>query len=144
MNRSQVTSCWTQDSHDNQQDNRGQLTVQSRVFYAGCLAVIKCSGFVNSRSRDQRFRRVGEISLRFRQQWEIERVETNLAFREQWETYKRDVQKELNVGAVIINCNCKEVPVNPIMKSRTHYYLSCKPLISDNVLKESDASIFRE
>jgi hypothetical protein len=24
--------------------------------------------------------------------------------------------------AVIINCNCKEVPINPIIKSRTHYY----------------------
>jgi hypothetical protein len=32
------------------------------------------------------------------------------------------VQKEFNVSAVIIDCNCKEVPINSIIKSRTHYY----------------------
>jgi hypothetical protein len=30
------------------------------------------------------------------------------------------VQKEFNVWAVIINCNCKEVPINPIIKSKAH------------------------
>jgi hypothetical protein len=32
------------------------------------------------------------------------------------------VQKEFNVWAVIIDCNYKEVPINPIIKSKTHYY----------------------
>jgi hypothetical protein len=32
------------------------------------------------------------------------------------------VQKEFNVWAVMIDCNCKEVPINPIIKSRSHYY----------------------
>jgi hypothetical protein len=32
------------------------------------------------------------------------------------------VQKEFNVWAVIIDCNCKEVPINPIIKSITHCY----------------------
>jgi hypothetical protein len=32
------------------------------------------------------------------------------------------VKKEFNVLAVIIESNCKEVPINPIIKSRTHCY----------------------
>jgi hypothetical protein len=32
------------------------------------------------------------------------------------------VEKEFHVWAVTVNCNCKEVPINPINKSRTHYY----------------------
>jgi hypothetical protein len=45
------------------------------------------------------------------------------------------VQKQFNVWAVIINCNCKEAPINRIIKSGTHYYLSCKPLIRDCIFK---------
>jgi hypothetical protein len=40
----------------------------------------------------------------------------------QWDIRQIDgIQKEFNVWAVI-NFNCKEVPINPIIKSRTHYY----------------------
>jgi hypothetical protein len=41
-------------------------------------------------------------------------------------------QKEFNVWVVITDCNCKEVPINPLIKSRTHYYKSRKPLIRNN------------
>jgi hypothetical protein len=38
---------------------------------------------------------------------------------------QRDVvQKEFNMWAIIIDCNCKEVWINPIIKSRTHCYYS--------------------
>jgi hypothetical protein len=48
----------TQDSRDNQHDYRRQLTVRRGVFYAGSLAVIKGSEFVNSRDSVAReFRR---------------------------------------------------------------------------------------
>jgi hypothetical protein len=42
------------------------------------------------------------------------------------------IQQEFIVRAVIINFNGKEVPINPIIKSRTHY-LSCQPLIHGNI-----------
>jgi hypothetical protein len=32
------------------------------------------------------------------------------------------VEKEFSVWAVIIDCNCKEVPINQIIRSRIHYY----------------------
>jgi hypothetical protein len=62
------------------------------------VAFVKGSAFVNSRD--------SEISPRFFM--EIRQTDV--------------VQKELNVGAVIINSNCKEIPINPIFKYRTHYY----------------------
>jgi hypothetical protein len=51
--------------------------------------------------------------------------------------------------AHIIECNCKEVPINPIIQSRTRYYSSRKPLIHDNILQKAKGdqhcmvSIFR-
>jgi hypothetical protein len=56
-----------------------------------------------------------EPSERFRQEWEISQrfvIEIRQT---------AVVQKEFNVWAVIINYNCKEVPINPIMKSITRY-----------------------
>jgi hypothetical protein len=44
------------------------------------------------------------------------------------------VQKKLNVCSVIIDCNCKELRVNPIIKSRTRYYSSCKSRMRANVI----------
>jgi hypothetical protein len=37
------------------------------------------------------------------------------------------------IVAVIIDCNCKEVPVNPIIRSRTHCYQSRQPRIHGNM-----------
>ena len=32
------------------------------------------------------------------------------------------IRQEFGVSAVINGCNCKVVPINPIIKFRTHYY----------------------
>jgi hypothetical protein len=40
---------------------------------------------------------------------------------------------EFNVWAVIIDCNFKEVSLNPIIKSWTHYYSSCNSITHDNI-----------
>jgi hypothetical protein len=41
------------------------------------------------------------------------------------------------MSAVKINCNCKEVPINPIVKSRTHYYSSRQALIRDGLIYDT-------
>jgi hypothetical protein len=67
------------------QKNRG--TVRHGDFYSGCMAVIKGSAFVNSRTV--------EINPGFL----IEILQTDI------------VQKESTVSAVITDCNYKEVPI---------------------------------
>jgi hypothetical protein len=55
----------------------------------------------------------------------------------QWEILHRGssygIQKEFNVWAVTVNCNFKEVPINPVIKSRTHYYSSRQPRTRDSI-----------
>jgi hypothetical protein len=41
------------------------------------------------------------------------------------------IQKEFNVWVVIINRNCKEGPIPPLIESRTNYYTSRKPEIRE-------------
>jgi hypothetical protein len=47
------------------------------------------------------------------------------------------------VSAVIIDCNCKEVPINPVIKFRTHYYSSRKPPIRDSTMDDSHKTLHR-
>jgi hypothetical protein len=68
------------------------------------------------------------------------RVETSARFfirhsavRDQCEIIYRDSSAWCrSEGVQCVSCNCKEVPLNQIIKSRTHYYSSRQPGIRDN------------
>jgi hypothetical protein len=95
--------------------NRG--TVKHGDFYPGRVEVIKA---VDSWIRENR------------DQSKIQTVVRD-SFREIHQTDV--VRKEFNVWAVVSDFNCKEVPINPIIKSITHFYSSRKPRTRDNFWK---------
>jgi hypothetical protein len=88
------------------QKNRG--TVWHDDFYPGCMADIKSSAFVNLSSRDQ-----SKISERL--------VRLHMGF------VRHTVFRRGSVRVLLVKYNCKEVPINPIIKPRTHYYSSANP-----------------
>jgi hypothetical protein len=101
-----------------QKNNNG--TLENGDFYPGRMAVIKGSAFINSSSRDQF--EIGERAVRDSLYRSPRQTSFKAARDSSWRFVRQTFRKSSVCELLQSTVNCKEVLINTIIKSRTHYY----------------------